>query len=229
MIEPIRHKLSTKTIILASSSPRRRQILQNIKFPFEVVPSMFEENLDKVSFDKPYDYVQETAYRKAIEVFKRLQKETRQPDLVIGADTVVTMDNIIFENLEMKNMLFRCSQGLEDTENQIVCNPVLIIDEFLLSGRCHTVYTGVTLIKPSVKNPETFDVKRFHEATDVYMPHHSSDVIKMYVETGEPMDKAGGYGIQERGGTLVERVSGDYFNVMGFPLHRFCKELLDFL
>lgn len=209
MIEPIRHKLSTKTIILASSSPRRRQILQNIKFPFEVVPSMFEENLDKVSFDKPYDYVQETAYRKALEVFKRLQKETRQPDLVIGADTVVTMDNIIFEKPQDEEHAFQ------------------MLSRF--SGRCHTVYTGVTLIKPSVKNPETFDVKRFHEATDVYMPHFSSDVIKMYVETGEPMDKAGGYGIQERGGTLVERVNGDYFNVMGFPLHRFCKELLDFL
>ncbi|XP_013792355.2 N-acetylserotonin O-methyltransferase-like protein [Limulus polyphemus] len=97
MIEPLMQKLLTKKIILASSSPRRKQILHNIKFPFEVVPSTFEENLDKTSFDKPYDYVQETAYSKALEVFKRLEKETKQPDLVIGADTVVTMDSIIFE------------------------------------------------------------------------------------------------------------------------------------
>ncbi|XP_022235004.1 N-acetylserotonin O-methyltransferase-like protein, partial [Limulus polyphemus] len=109
----------------------------------------------------------------------------------------------------------------------ITCICSLFILRF--SGRCHTVYTGVTLIKPSVKNPKEFDVKRFYEATDVFMPTLSSDVIKAYVKTGEPMDKAGGYGIQEKGGTLVERVSGDYFNVMGFPLHRFCKELLDFL
>ena len=113
-----------------------------------------------------------------------------------------------------------------------------------LSGKKHTVFTGVALVTPSPptqqplsgspgsdgmmgKSDETpdFVVTTFHEATDVNMTDMSQQVMRGYIETGEPFDKAGGYGIQGIGGSLIEGIRGDYFNVMGLPMHRLCKEL----
>nr|CAD7430306.1 unnamed protein product [Timema monikensis] len=87
-----------------------------------------------------------------------------------------------------------------------------------LSGRPHTVYTGVVL------NTGSSTIK-FYESTQVYFDKLDPDVIKAYVDTGEPLDKAGGYGIQGIGGSLIEKIEGDYFNVMGLPLHRLCKQI----
>lgn len=221
MLEPIRHILRNQRNVLASASPRRREILTSVGLPHEVVPSNFIENLDKDSFSHPCEYVKENAKQKAIEVWKRLVASSGDapPDLVIGADTVVTMDETIFEKPKDKEDAFQMLSRL--------------------SGQKHTVFTGMALVTRSATDAadgtqppqlqgdiaDDFVVTTFHEATDVTMTQMSPNLIRAYIETGEPLDKAGAYGIQGIGGTLVEGIKGDYFNVVGIPLHRLCQEL----
>lgn len=248
MIEPIRHILSQQRIILASGSPRRLDILKMIGFKFEVEVSKFEEKLDKHSFSHPCEYVKENAKGKAIEVWNRLTSSgsSNQPDLVIGADTVVTLYDEIIEK----------PKDGEDAFDMLK----------KLSGLKHTVFTGVALVTKTKKAPsllqrqqqnesqsqvtnasptllktctlpqktegdacgkqeQNYLVTTFHESTDVTMAGLSDDVIKAYIATGEPLDKAGAYGIQALGATLVEQIKGDYYNVVGMPLHRLCREL----
>lgn len=97
-----------------------------------------------------------------------------------------------------------------------------------LSNRKHVVYTGVTLVKKSSDGDE-LKVHSFYEASEVLMADLSDEVIKAYIETGEPLDKAGGYGIQDLGATLVKSINGDFFNVEGFPAYKFSIELTKFL
>ena len=97
----------------------------------------------------------------------------------------------------------------------------------LLSGRSHMVYTGVTLVKKIA--PDELKSHSFYEGSEVRMAELSDDVIKSYIETGEPLDKAGGYGIQDLGATLVHSINGDFFNVEGFPAYKFAIELKNFL
>lgn len=217
MLEPIRHILLKQRNVLASGSPRRREILASVGLPVEVHESTFIENLDKDSFSHPCEYVKENAKQKAVEVWKRLASSSPEcrPDLVIGADTVVTMDEVIYEKPRDSDDAFAILSKL--------------------SGQKHTVFTGVALVTPSPSQTivktgdesgsEDFVVTTFHEATDVNVTEMSQQMIKSYIETGEPFDKAGAYGIQGIGGSLVEGIRGDYFNVMGLPLHRLCKEL----
>jgi septum formation protein len=215
MLQPFMHILRTKRIVLASTSPRRKQILENIGLDVEVVPSNFEENLDKSSFKYPYDYVQENALQKTLNVARQTVHDSIRPSLLIGADTVVTMDNKIFEKPTDTSDAFR------------------MLSQF--SGRSHFVYTGVALVIPkpgdamktvcSVADDDMFYIDKFFAKTEVEFDTISPDAINAYVESGEPMDKAGGYGIQAMGGTLIRAIHGDYFNVMGFPVHLFAKHL----
>ncbi|RWS27576.1 N-acetylserotonin O-methyltransferase-like protein [Leptotrombidium deliense] len=229
MLEPIRHILSKQRIILASTSPRRHDILKGIGLQFEVKPSNFEEKLEKESFSHPCEYVKENAKQKAIEVWRRLTADGEKVDLVIGGDTVVTLDECVCEKPKDEENAFHMLSKL--------------------SGQKHTVFTGVALVTrppldadtgnssssvvsgaddcPHSPNSQCSDyvVTTFHEATDVIMCEMSANIINAYIKTGEPMDKAGAYGIQGIGGTLIEGIRGDFYNVMGFPVHRFCKEL----
>lgn len=260
MLEPIRHILSQQRIILASGSPRRLEILKMIGLKFEVQTSTFEENLDKHSFSHPCEYVKENAKQKAIEVWNRLSSSTQDPtttsnnscpDLVIGADTVVTLYDEIMEKPKDEEEAFEMLNKL--------------------SGLKHTVFTGVALVTKTKRSPQlqkqTFNsqpssleshdldqtttgaqslqhpspqnepkspkdqnkrdylVTTFHESTDVTMAELNEDIIKGYIATGEPFDKAGAYAIQCNGATLVEQIKGDYYNVVGMPLHRLCREL----
>lgn len=219
MLEPIRHIISRQRNILASSSPRRQEILQSVKFKFEVSKPDFEENLDKSSFSHPCEYVKENAKQKAISVWRQFSRESKQCDLIIGCDTVVTLEDRIYEK----------PKSTEDAISMLR----------KLSGRTHQVFTGVALITNCGKagtnegradqsqsaSGDDFLVTTFHEATDVTMTEMSDSIIHSYVNTGEPMDKAGGYGIQGIGSTLIESIRGDYFNVVGLPLHRLAKEL----
>ncbi|XP_014673013.1 PREDICTED: N-acetylserotonin O-methyltransferase-like protein [Priapulus caudatus] len=176
-------------------------------FPYEVIVSNFEEDLDKAAFHKPAHYCVESASRKALDVARTLTDDERMPDLVIGADTVVAMDDQIYEKpgsrTEAIDMLTK-----------------------LVAGKSHTVYTGVALVTHKPEFRHVLNVHSFSERTRVFMADLSPAVIAAYVDTGESMDKAGGYGIQGKGGSLIKAVEGDYFNVMGFPLHRFCTELI---
>ncbi|GBP87025.1 N-acetylserotonin O-methyltransferase-like protein [Eumeta japonica] len=159
-------------------------------------PSTFEENLDPKNFSCFSDFVEETALQKVLEVENRLRLKEQPVDVIIGADTMVTLDGNLF--------------GKPVTESEAF--------DMLskLSGRKHTVYTGVVVKVGGV-------IQKFTEKSDVFFGKLDEEQIRGYIATGESMDKAGGYGIQGVGGTFVERVEGDYFTVVGLPLYRLCS------
>ncbi|KAA0715605.1 N-acetylserotonin O-methyltransferase-like protein [Triplophysa tibetana] len=208
LLNPVISKLSSKLVVLASASPRRLEILTNAGLRFEVVPSWFKETLDKSLFKTPYEYAVETAKQKALEVAQRMPfKHLKTPDIVIGADTVVTVDGLILEKPTDKQDAYRMLSRL--------------------SGKEHSVFTGVAIVicqEKSGSNTE-YKVVDFYEETKVKFADLSEEMLWEYINSGEPMDKAGGYGIQALGGMLVEYVQGDFLNVVGFPLNHFCKQL----
>ena len=171
-------------IILASASPRRKELLTLAGFDYEVAVSECEEILpDGITPDKA---VEELARQKAEDVFAR-----HNDAMIIAADTVVALDNTILGKPQNEDDAFRMLSSL--------------------SGRRHTVYTGVC-----IKTNEKTDI--FHVATEVEFYELSEKEIKDYIATKEPMDKAGSYGIQGKGFVLVKGIHGDYFNVVGLPL-----------
>lgn len=165
-------------MILASQSPRRRELLGQMGFSFTVRPAKGEE----------------LARQKALEV----SAEAASDDVVVAADTVVAIDGVVLGKPRDKA---HAAQMLS-----------------ALSGREHTVYTGV-----AVKRGETLLVE--HEATQVRFRPLTEREIDLYIQTGEPMDKAGSYGIQGYGALLVEGIRGDYFNVVGLPICRLGRML----
>ncbi|KAM4730587.1 putative bifunctional dTTP/UTP pyrophosphatase/methyltransferase protein isoform 2-T2 [Anableps anableps] len=208
VLNPVISKLSGKLVVLASSSPRRLEILCNAGLRFEVVPSWFEETLDKRLFKAPHEYAVETAKQKALEVARRMPiKHLKTPDMVIGADTIVTVDGMILEKPVDKQDAYRMLSSL--------------------SGKEHSVFTGVAIVLCHEKDDDEVDYQLidFYEETKVKFADLSQDMLWEYINSGEPMDKAGGYGIQALGGMLVEYVHGDFLNVVGFPLNHFCKQL----
>ena len=204
MLEPLKYTLSKTRVILASASPRRKDIFHSLGLDVEIKPSNAEENLDKKSYKgNPWQYAVDTSQLKVEDVFLKLSDTDDRLLVLVGADTVIAMDGDIYEKPKDK----------EDAAR--------ILRSF--SGRSHTVYTGVTIIfRTEEGHTERI---QFHEGTDVQFADLTDEVIRAYIETGEPMDKAGGYGIQGKGGSLVKGIHGDYYNVVGFPTHTFCREL----
>lgn len=200
MLQPVMHSLKGKYIILASGSPRRKELIENIGLRVELCPSLFEEDLDPKSFKGFSEFVQETALQKVLEVENRLKLKGARPDIIIGADTVVTLKGSMFGKPKSKEEAFETLKTL--------------------SGKTHTVFTGV-IVKSVDK------LVKFTEHTDVTFGEIEDEQIKGYIDTGEPMDKAGSYGIQGKGGTFVRRVEGDYFTVVGLPLYKLCEVLYD--
>eukprot|EP00051_Salpingoeca_urceolata_P017862 m.246528 g.246528 ORF g.246528 m.246528 type:complete len:208 (-) comp19065_c0_seq18:2366-2989(-) len=192
--------INAKAIVLASGSPRRKELLTTLGLNFSVLPSEFDErSLVKSDFATPSDFVQESAKQKATEVAKR---DGATGDLFIGADTVVVLGGKILE------------KPLTDANAKEMLSA--------LSGQSHYVVTGVALL-----TADGTPLRIFHEKTDVMFAELSEKEIDAYVATGEPRDKAGSYGIQGQGGAFVSSIQGDYANVVGFPVHRFCRELAD--
>ncbi len=193
-------------VVLASASPRRYDLLNGqLGINARVQPSQFAEDLDKSRFT-PHEYVQENARIKAIEVFESIERgEGQPPSLVIGADTVVVLGDRILEKPPDAAAAKAMLRALSDAGTHEVCTGAAL------------VYHGHTPAAP--------DVHVFVESTAVRFARLSDEEIDAYVASGEPMDKAGGYGIQARGGAFVAGIVGDYSNVVGFPLHRFCSEL----
>lgn len=170
-------------MILASQSPRRKELLAGLGYAFSVVPSRVEESA--VPLCRPAYYVKRLARVKGEEVFERTG------GLVIASDTIVVLDDRIL------------GKPANEPEAQQMLRA--------LSGRWHTVYTGLF-----IKNSKISVCCQQH--TRVKFRLLSDEDIARYVKTGEPMDKAGSYGIQGRGAALVERIVGDYFTVMGLPV-----------
>lgn len=177
-------------LILASSSPRRSALLQQIGLPFEVIVSNCDEN--DVSFDDPAAGAVTLALRKAMTVARTISSPGR---VVLGADTIVVVDG-------------RTLGKPSDEEEAIAMLKTL-------TGRAHKVITGMALIETG-----TFRTVSFHEETLVCMRACDDDEIRRYAATGEPLDKAGAYGAQGYGAVLIERVEGCFHNVVGLPLAR---------
>jgi len=183
-------------IVLASGSPRRHELLKMIGLEdFKVVVDTSDEPI--VPGAAPEEQVTVLAMKKAQNASKKCDEE----DLIIAADTLVYLGNTPLEK----------PQSGEEAADMLR----------MLSGKKHTVYTGVVLLKG-----EKSEVAA--EKTDVYFREVSEDEVKAYVETGEPMDKAGGYAAQGRAAIFIEKVDGDFFTVMGFPLCRLVQMLKKF-
>mmetsp|Transcript_20079 Transcript_20079/g.32465 ORF Transcript_20079/g.32465 Transcript_20079/m.32465 type:complete len:246 (-) Transcript_20079:196-933(-) len=200
--------LSKVEVVLASKSPRRKEILAGLlgNDNFQIVPSNFEEDLDKSSFDGPAGYVNQTAKEKAVEVRDRLAdvpvSDGKSRRLIISADTIVVLNDQILEKPRDREHAFEMLSSL--------------------SGRTHEVITAITLCLDDKVEP-------FYEVTKVKFGDLAPEMIQSYIDTNEPMDKAGGYGIQAIGGSFISEISGCYYNVVGFPQHLFCCKLLELL
>lgn len=185
-------------IILASGSPRRRELMELIGMPFETDVSEADENIeDKLP---PAEYVGELSKRKAEAVAHR-----HPGDIVIGADTIVVLEGRILGKPKDEEEAF-----------EMLC---------MLAGRTHSVFTGVTMIYPAEETASASD--SFCVKTDVTMYPADDKLLKSYSRCGEPLDKAGAYGIQGKGALLVERIDGDYYNVMGLPAAKLFRRLND--
>lgn len=190
-----------KKIILASASPRRKELLTQMGLDFEIKVSGVEEVTER---NEPAEMVKELSALKAVDIFERLTEKEKEEALVIGADTVVALDE--------------CIMGKPVTEE----NAIQMLTA--LQGREHQVYTGVTLVyKAEGKN--NIKVKSFYEKTDVFMYPITEKEIKNYVATGEPMDKAGAYAIQGGCAIHIKGINGDYSNVVGLPVGRLYQEM----
>ena len=177
-------------IVLASASPRRRELLEQAGIDFEILIGSTRECITK---EEPGEIVEELSLAKAKGVGDAV---------IIGADTIVAKGNKVLGK----------PKDAEDAHQMLA----------MLQGEKHQVYTGVTLLQ---KKGDEKIIRSFHERTDVFMTSMSDQEIEAYIATGEPFDKAGSYGIQGRAGIFVERIEGDYYNVVGLPISRLCREL----
>jgi septum formation protein len=178
-------------LILASSSPRRKELLENIHLKFEVESPDVDESFSRVL--TPEEVVMLLAEKKA-----KVVAANNPTAFVLGADTIVVLEGTVLgkpnDEVEAADMLKK------------------------LSGKTHEVYTGVAIVSPN-------DAFSFYEKTTVTFWELTETEINMYVSSGEPLDKAGAYGIQQLGSFLVKEIQGDYFSVVGLPISRTVREL----
>lgn len=187
-------------IYLASVSPRRKELLRQVGISFKVMPSAVEE---KISKERPDEVVEELSYQKAVDVCGKLSAEGKEDFVVIGADTVVSAwGKILGKPVDRADAIRMLKE---------------------LQGGSHQVYTGVTLAW-KYKNMSPMYVT-FSECTDVIMYAMTDEEIMSYVDSGEPMDKAGAYAIQGLCAAHIQGICGDYNNVVGLPVGRVCQEL----
>lgn len=194
-------------IILASGSPRRKELLTQAGYDFDVCPSLSEEDLEVMA---PSEYVMLLAKMKADEVCNRIiaedvgrrAKKLPEKFIILGADTVVSLNGRILGK----------PYDYDDAYNTLNS----------LSDQTHQVYTGVCLIYVEGRAKTS---SSFFEKTDVTFYPVSHEEIIQYLATNEPFDKAGSYGIQGKGGLFVKEINGDYNNVVGLPLARVYHEI----
>lgn len=193
--------------ILASNSPRRKELLKMIGIEFEVLPADIDENIRE--YNDFGDYVSKLSKMKANHIKNIfIDKQQNGKYLILAADTIVVINNVVLNK------------------------PIDADDAFkmlsLLSDNTHQVYTGFCLIDLVVGDDnsinslnQTENIISNYEVTDVSFRRLSDEEINDYIETGSPMDKAGAYGIQEDlGAVFVNKIVGDYYNVVGLPLQK---------
>lgn len=185
-----RLKLENKKLILASGSPRRRELIEKLKLPFEVEVSDVDESIPaEVTTESAAEYLSGVKAEAVYELHKD------QDVIVVGADTIVVYDGEIYGKPKDEADAYRMLSNL--------------------SGRTHLVITGVTVI---VGNAGRRQKQSFSNVTRVTFYELSDEEIRAYIATGEPSDKAGAYGIQEQGALLVKHIEGDFYSVMGLPI-----------
>ena len=181
---------ASRHIILASTSPRRQELIGALRIPFEIMPSDADE-------DTPYGWepsmiVETLALRKADAVYRKLS-ESDSNAVIVGSDTIVVLEgDILGKPADNKDAVRMLS---------------------MLQGRTHKVYTGVACVDALTGR----SIVR-HRKTTVNMKPLNDDQIMSYVRSGEPADKAGAYAIQGLGASIVDSIEGDYFNVVGLPI-----------
>ena len=179
-------------LILASSSPRRQELIRLLGYPVEVVPSDADESVEEGW--SPARIVEELSLRKALAVLERLPARVGAGGIVVGSDTIVVSDG-------------RALGKPRDDEDAAAMLRSL-------QGRPHEVYSGLALVDAASPGKRSVS----HRMTRVWMKAMDERRIRNYIATGEPRDKAGSYAIQGFGATLVERMEGDYFTVVGLPV-----------
>lgn len=188
-------------VILASKSPRRRELLDQIKVKYECIPSTMEEIMEG---DTPFEIVCSLSKQKISDVYNKIKDEIKENTLIISADTIVAFgDRILGKPRDEQDALEMLT---------------------MLSGKAHQVYTGVSIMY--VNNGET-RMHTFYECSDVFVSELSRENIIEYIATKEPMDKAGSYGIQGYFAKYVEKIDGDYNNIVGLPISRLYREAKD--
>ena len=185
--------------ILASGSPRRKELLGKIIPEFEIIPAVSEEVMTK---ELPSEIVEELSFQKASEIFNKTFTNERDGLVVIGADTVVSYNHKIL------------GKPADRSDAAAMVK--------MLSGTTHSVYTGVSVFWNDKGEQKSFT---FSECTDVDVADMSPEEINWYVDSGECDDKAGAYGIQGLFARFITGIKGDYYNVMGLPVARLYKEL----
>ena len=182
-------------IILASASPRRKSLLENIGVKFGVVIADCDETISSDLL--PHEAVMILSLKKAAAASLHFEKQNK---IIIGADTVVVLDG------------------------EVLTKPKDEDDAYLmlkkLSGKTHSVMTGISVMRTTDSKCETV-----FEETKVSFKEMTDEEIRSYIKTKEPLDKAGSYGIQGIGSMFIEKIEGDYFNVVGLPVSRLCDLL----
>ena len=195
----------SRHLILGSASPRRRELLSLITEDFTIKLADIDERALETDLETrnvpAIEVSEELASAKAHAVFEMLDQDSRVSSVVIGADTSVILDDVIYGKPESK----------EDAKRMLTN----------LSGRKHVVATGVSLVfEGGEKRFTDVSLVEFYPLDD-----YQKNVIERYIESGDPMDKAGAYGIQSGGALLVRGIEGDFLNVVGLPVARLAREL----
>lgn len=182
-------------IILASKSPRRKQLMDELNIPYEIIVADIDETIDLNN--NLVKEIEKLSFLKALKVF-----ESNKDATVIGADTIVVVNNEVLGKPKNEEDAFRMLK--------------------LLQNNTHSVITGVSII--SSKQSETFST-----ISTVYFNPMSDKEIKEYIKTKEPMDKAGSYAIQGIGSKFIKKIDGDYYSIMGFPISEVYRRIQKYM
>ncbi len=199
MLHVCRKQLDAVNIVLASKSPRRQELMGALGLTFETFVSSFEEDLNKESYANAADYAADTAFLKVEDVASSISQDPGRKGgsyLIIGADTVVDLNGEVMEKPKDEDHAFEMLRKL--------------------SGNTHKVHTGIAVCTLTLNDQgeEAYsETSKCSETTSVTFSDLPDEVIRAYIGSGEPMDKAGAYGIQGSGGSMVSGIAGCYFNV----------------
>ena len=211
--------MKKQTIILASGSPRRRELLEMVGIEFEVMVSNQEESYTST---RPKEIVKELALKKARHiVYQVLESMPQEKEvLIIGADTIVVVDDQVLEKPGDEAEAFEMIKKLQNNVHQVYTGVALLKTSHVFSE-----LNGMNIEEEDQGTGEWFQRVNFVATTKVFVNPMTEDEIWKYIKSGESLDKAGGYGIQGGFAKFIEKIDGDFYNVMGLPVARLYREI----